>query len=115
MEKVALVAFNGEAMCFVHVLLNGLDMAGQGLDVRLIIEGAAVKLIPELAKPENEFHRLWTKTLEKGLLDAVCRACSNKMGVLDRVQELNLPLAGEMSGHPSLGRYLAAGYKIITF
>jgi hypothetical protein len=26
MKKVALFAFNGEPMCFVHVLLNALDM-----------------------------------------------------------------------------------------
>jgi hypothetical protein len=26
MKKLALVAFNGEFMCFIHVLLNALDV-----------------------------------------------------------------------------------------
>jgi hypothetical protein len=29
-EKLALFAFNGDAMCFVHVLLNGLDLKVKG-------------------------------------------------------------------------------------
>jgi len=30
MKKVALFAFNGELMCFVHVLLNALEMKDKG-------------------------------------------------------------------------------------
>jgi hypothetical protein len=30
MKKAALFAFNGESICFVHVLLNGLDMKKKG-------------------------------------------------------------------------------------
>ena len=33
MEKVALFAFNGELMCFIHVLLNAIDMKEKGYDV----------------------------------------------------------------------------------
>jgi len=39
MEKVALFAFNGEPMCFIHVLLNALDMKEKGIDVKTIIAG----------------------------------------------------------------------------
>ncbi len=46
MSKVALVAFQGEAMCFVHVLLNALDMQQRGITVKIIIEGMAVTLPP---------------------------------------------------------------------
>jgi len=35
-------------MCFIHVLLNALDMQAKGYAPKIIIEGAAVKLIPEL-------------------------------------------------------------------
>ena len=37
-------------MCFIHVLLNALDMGHKGYDAKIIIEGAATKLIPELKK-----------------------------------------------------------------
>jgi hypothetical protein len=33
MKKVALFAYNGEVMCFVHVLLNALDMREEGFEV----------------------------------------------------------------------------------
>ena len=115
MEKTALYAFNGDMMCFVHVLLNALDLHGAGHEVALVIEGQAVKLAPELAQPDNPMHALWAKVREAGLISAVCRACSQKMGVLQQVEDLGLPLAGDMQGHPGMARYLNQGYRIITF
>ena len=46
--KFALFVFNGDPMCFIHVLLNALDMAARGDEAKIILEGASVKLIPEL-------------------------------------------------------------------
>jgi hypothetical protein len=115
MQKVALVAFQGEAMCFVHVLLNALDMQQRGMTVKIIIEGMAAKLPPELNQPDHTFHALYAKTKAAGLIEGVCKACSAKMGSLADVQVQGLPLLDDMNGHPSLGRYLAEGYTIITF
>jgi hypothetical protein len=115
MSKVILAAFQGEAMCFVHVLLNALDMQQRGMSVKIIIEGMAVKLPPELNNPDHTFHALYIKTKEAGLIEGVCKACSAKMGSLAGVQAQGLPLLDEMNGHPSLGRYLTEGYTIITF
>ncbi len=50
MKKVVLFAFNAEFMCFVHVLLNALDMDSRGFDVKIVIEGGATALIPELTR-----------------------------------------------------------------
>ena len=33
MKKVVLFAFNGDFMCFIHVLLNALDMHEKGYEV----------------------------------------------------------------------------------
>jgi hypothetical protein len=110
-----LYAFNGEMMCFVHVLLNGLDMAERGSKVAIVFEGAAVTLIPELAKESNPFHALYRKARQQGLVDGACRACSIKLGVLDAVQEEDIPLLDGMSGHPSMADYMDQGYTIITF
>jgi hypothetical protein len=115
MSKVILAAFQGEAMCFVHVLLNALDMQQKGMTVKIIIEGMAVKLPPELNKPDHTFHALYIKTKEAGLIEGVCKACSAKMGTLAQIQEEGLHLLDDMNGHPSLGRYLDEGYTIITF
>ncbi len=115
MKKIALFAFNGEFMCFMHVLLNSLDMDEQGYEVRLIIEGAATKLIPELSKKEGQGSKLYQKVKKKGLIAGVCRACSVKMGVTKEVEKEELKLLDEMSGHPSVATYLSNGFEIMIF
>lgn len=115
MEKVALFAFNGEMMCFVHVLLNALDLRAKGHQPRIVFEGAAVKLAPELHRESNPFHALYLKAREAGLVAGVCKACSSKLGVLDEVVATGLPLLDDMQGHPSMSGFLERGYRIITF
>ena len=45
-KKVALFAFNGELMCFIHVLLNALDMNKKGYEVKIVIEGSGPRKKP---------------------------------------------------------------------
>ena len=115
MKKYALFVFNGDPMCFVHVLLNALDMKAKGDEAKIILEGASVKLIPELVKSGNPLNGLWKKNVEAGLVEGVCKACSNKLGTLDAAKEQELALLGDMSGHPSMAAYRDNGYEIITF
>jgi len=97
------------------VLLNALDMNTKGHNVKIIIEGASVKLIPELVKPGNPLNGLWKKNLEAGLVSGVCKACSNKLGTLEAAKEQGLILLDDVSGHPGMASYLDNGYEIITF
>ena len=57
--KVALFVFNGDPMCFIHVLLNALDLNEKGIEAHNIVEGAATKLLPELLKTDNPLNMLW--------------------------------------------------------
>jgi hypothetical protein len=115
MKKFALFVFNGDPMCFIHVLLNALDMKAKGHEAKIIIEGASVKLIPELVKTGNPLNGLWKKNLEAGLVEGVCKACSNKMGTLEAAKEQGLTILDDMSGHPGMTAYMDKGYEIITF
>ena len=115
MKKLALFVFNGDPICFIHVLLNALDMKAKGYETKIIIEGASVKLIPELAKPGMVLNGLWKKTLEAGLVEGVCKACSSKLGTLEAAKEQGLTILDDMSGHPSMVAYREKGYEIITF
>ena len=115
MKKVVLFAFNGELMCFVHVLLNALEMKTKGYEVKIVIEGSATRLIPEIAKEGNPMHQLYNKAKTLDLIDGACKACSNKMGVLDEIKAEDLTLLDDMSGHPGMAYYLEQGYEIITF
>ncbi|NCC24670.1 MAG: cytoplasmic protein [Deltaproteobacteria bacterium] len=115
MSKYALFVFNGDSLCIVHVLLNALDMHESGIEVTIVVEGAAVRLVPELGKTEHQFHGLFNQARSLGLFAGACRACSAKLGVQDGVSEQGLELIGDMKGHPSMRSFQERGYRIITF
>ena len=115
MTKTVIFAFRGDPICFVHVLLNGLEMAAKGMDGKIIIEGDAVKLVSEMAKPGHFLNQLYVKAKAQGLIIGACRACSTKLGVVAQIEAESIALIGEMSGHPSMSEYIADGYNVITF
>lgn len=115
MPRTTLFVFNGDPMCFVHVLLNALDMHARGTACGIVIEGAATGLLGDLSGPDHPLHQLWTKVKAAGLVEGACRACSQKMGTLTAAQEQGLALLDEMNGHPSMARFREAGSEIITF
>ncbi|WP_406659625.1 DsrE family protein [Methanolobus sp. ZRKC3] len=114
-KKIAVFAFNGEPMCFIHSLMNSLEMKEKGYDVKLIIEGSATRLIREAVEDKKPFTELYEKARDSGLIDCVCRACAAKTESLESAKEQNLALRDEMSGHPSMTRYLEDGYEVIVF
>jgi len=115
MDKVVLFAFRGDLLCFVHVLLNGLDMKDKGMDARIVFEGESVNLVGELEKEGTMFRPLYLKAKEAGIIDGACKACSAKLGATEAVKAAGLPLLEGVQGHPSMADYMAKGYKIITF
>jgi len=115
MKKLALFAFNGDPVCFIHVLLNALDMNEKGHGAKIIIEGAATKLIETLARPDNPLHNYWEKVKELNLIEGICKACATKMGTLSEAESQGLTILDDMSGHPGMGRFMDAGFDIITF
>ena len=115
MKKIALIAYDGELTCFAHVMLYALDFNSKGYDVKVVIEGAATRLIAELVRPEAPFANLFREMLAKDLLACICEACSVKMGTFSVAQDQGLPIDGEMKGHPSLERFVSEDFNIITF
>ncbi len=114
-RKVALFAFNGDPNCIVHVLLNALDMKEKGYDVRLVIEGGATYQLESLNDTSHPLNGLYQKVKDAGLIECVCKACANKMGTLESAMEQDLPVCGEMMGHPGISRYLEDGYEVLIF
>ncbi len=115
MAGYMLFVFNPDPMCFVHVLLNALDMDSRGEKARIVMEGGATSLVGQLAKSDNPLHGLWQKVRDKSLVEGVCRACAGKMNALEAAREQGLILLDDMNGHPSMAGYMQAGYQIITF
>jgi hypothetical protein len=114
MNKTAIFAFRGNPICFVHVLLNAIDMHDRGRAVKIILEGEATKLIIDLRKPEHPLHALYEKVKKLELIDAVCRACAIKMGALEVAEAEGLKIADEMAGHVGMAPYIEKGYAIVT-
>jgi len=110
MAKVVIFAFKGEPSCFNHALLNTLDMNSRGLEARLIIEGEATRLVKNL---EERNHPLYIRAKEKGLIDGICRACSQQMGALEFNETVGIPLLSDMSGHPPMSPYVEQGYQVM--
>lgn len=112
MKKIALFVFRGDPLCFIHVMLNALDLNQRGFDVKVILEGESVKLVQPMQESGN---KLFAQMTEQKLINCVCKACSAKMGVLSYNETSGLRLSDEMSGHPAMSTYLNDGYEIITF
>ncbi len=115
MKKTVLVAFQGQPMCFIHVLLNGLEMKAAGHECKIIIEGEATTLLPQINEQKHFLHGLFQQTLDAGLIEGVCRACSMKMQVLEKIETIGLPLLDDMSGHPGMTKYIEQGFEILNF
>jgi hypothetical protein len=128
MRKFALFAFNGDPMCFIHVLLNALDLKEKGHTVALVVEGSATKLVKllsggpgleEFAEKNPQMHRMLSEQFaavrDAGLINCVCQACAKQMGALEDARNVALPLCHDLKGHPSMSRYIADGYEIISF
>lgn len=115
MQKVVLFAFRDDPMCFIHVLLTVLDMEAKGFQVGVVMEGAATKLVAELAKEGHALHQLYAKAKGRGLFFGACKACAAKLGALEAVQAEGLPLLDDMNGHPGMAGYMERGYTVLSF
>lgn len=115
MQKFALFAFNGDAKCFLHVLLNAMDMRQKGFDTTIILEGAATKAAADMLTPDAPFNKLLLEVKDAGLFDCVCFACAKQTGAYDTLKNAGFSFGDDMNGHPSMGRYIEEGYTIVTF
>lgn len=111
MKKFLFYAMTGEKMCFQHVLMNALDLHQAGCEVKIIFEGASVKL-PAALEAEN--HPLFRKARAAGLIAGICLACSKVMGVFELNQALGLPMLDDMYGHAGMKSFLMEGFEVIS-
>ena len=110
MSNILFYAMTGEKLCFLHVLMNAVDLAGKGHEVKVIFEGRSVALAPQLDEEKNP---LFLRAREAGLIAGVCRACAKQFGVDEKVEAIGIPLISDMMGHAGLAGYGADGYQVI--
>ncbi len=115
MKKVAIFAFRGDVTCFIHVMLNAIDMREKGYEAVVVLEGEATTLVAKLADEASPMHKLFEKTKSLGLYAGACKACATNLGALEAVKKEGLALLDDMHGHPGMARYMDEGYRIVTF
>lgn len=115
MRKMALFVFSGDLAVFAHALLNAIDMKNRGYDVKVVVEGDAVKQVSLLRNETKPFAPLYKRAKDAGLIACVCKACAMKLGVMPAVIEQRLPTCEDIEGHPSIARYLEEGREVLVF
>ncbi len=115
MAKIVFFAFRDHPLCFVHVLLNGLDMETKGLDGKIILEGESVRLVALMAEPSHFLHALYRQAKGKNLFLGACRACANKLQAVEALEKEGIPLIGDLAGHPAMADFINRGYTVLTF
>lgn len=111
MKKFLFYGMTGEKMCFQHILLNSLDVFAAGNEVKIIFEGASVKLVSLF---EEEGNPVYAKAKDAGLIAGVCLACSKVMGVYENNLKSGLVMLSDMSGHAGMKNYINNGYQVIS-
>lgn len=111
MEKILFYGMTGEKMCFQHILMNALDLSASGKEVKIIFEGASVKLVSLF---EEERNPLYTKAKNAGMLAGLCLACSKVLGVYEENLKSGLTMLEDMSGHAGMKQYIDDGYHVIS-
>lgn len=113
-EKIVFFIFTDNQLAVNHALLNAMEMLENEIQCKIVLEGEAVRLIPQMATPGTRLHELYQEARKLGLFDSVCHKCATRMGTTPAAEAEGLPMDGELRGHPSMTRYLLEGYQIIT-
>ena len=118
LSKVAIVVLadtetHGDLGRLVNALEAVKEFKDAKDDVQLIFDGAGVKWVTELSKPDHKAKGLFDATRDK--VAGVCSFCAGAFAVTDGVKGAGVPFLSEYEGHPSFKKLLAGGYQVITF
>ncbi len=111
MNKVLLYGINGEKSCFLHVLLNAAQLHEAGLEVKVIFEGASVRLVKVFEEENNPVYRA---VKDAGLIAGICLACAKTLGVYEDAAKSGLPFLSDMNGHAGMKQYVLHGYQVVS-
>jgi hypothetical protein len=114
-KPVVLFAFRGDPLCFIHVLLNGIDLHEKGHQGLIVLEGESVTLVEKMSQPDHFLSSLYLKARSAGIIHGACKACSAKLNATEAVKKEGIPLIGDMAGHPAMSDFIEKGYQVITF
>ncbi|WP_298915402.1 hypothetical protein [uncultured Algimonas sp.] len=98
---------NFRALNFAEELLTAGD------DVRLIFDASGAKSLSKILAPAHRLHRAWMES--KTAMHGTCRECTKAYGVMDALEEADVPLLAGFKGHLAFRLLLDEGHRIATF
>ncbi len=110
-NKIVFFAFSGEKSSFMHILLNAIDLHEKNNEVKIVIEGQATKLVKTFIEEDIP---LFKKALNLNLIDSICKACSEQCGVLEYNEQTQIPINGDLMGHPPMSKFTEDNYQVIV-
>lgn len=99
----------------VHALLYSAELLETGHDVVLLFDGAGTEWARALRDPKHKLHARYKKLADLGVVEEVCDFCAGAFKVKDDLKKIGgVPFVGAYSGHPSLVKWIDAGYAAIV-
>lgn len=100
----------GRAM---HALLYAKQAVAAHLDVELVFDGGGVEWAADLPNNEN-FKDMYAELVDQEVVAGACTFCAGAFGVSDELEKLGANMLDENSGHPDIGKRIAAGRQVLT-
>ncbi len=118
MEKVAILVLAGsDGHSNLGRIVNALEVAKElkeaGDEVKIVFDGAGTEWIAELASGDHKASPLFDAVRDE--IARACSFCSKAFGVEAEVKEAGITLLDEFDKHPSVRKYIANDYDVITF
>jgi hypothetical protein len=99
----------------VHALLYSAELLEAGHKVVLIFDGAGTEWANALRDPKHKLHARYKKLADLGVVEEICDFCAGAFKVKGELKKIDgIPLVGTYSGHPSLVKWIDAGYTVIV-
>ena len=101
-----------------NALAAAYDFKSRNEEVQLVFQGAGTRWASVLTDPEHPAHALYQAVADK--VAGVSRACAEVFGARPDAERNGFELVADnavpgTAGLPSLARYAAEGYTIVTF
>lgn len=96
-----------------NALVTAHEFKEAGDDVQVVFDGAGTKWVPELENPEHRYHDHFEAV--KDQVAGACAYCASAYQVRDPIEETDVALLDEYEHHPSIRRFVADGYQVVTF
>ena len=96
-----------------NALVTAEDFKEAGDEVQVIFDGAGTKWVAELENPAHKLHDRYEAV--KDTVAGACAYCASAFNVKDQIEESDIELLDEFEHHPSIRRFVAEGYQVLTF